>query len=108
MSAATEALNAANSGVNAAKLAQSEAVLNAIKPGSSFQSIHARAMATAGFAAADQHCYDFFLTKGDFQTGGGVVADTLTKFGNMAAGAAGAAGAGAGLPSGFALGSSIY
>ena len=69
------------------------------KPGSSFQSQHARAMALRGVALADQFCTDFFSSKANFQMSVGFVGDVTSSAGSLAAGAAGAATGAAGLPS---------
>jgi hypothetical protein len=92
--AVTDAL-AAQTSTNAA--ADSKAAIAILakegspKPGCTYQSQHARAVAKYGFALIDQYCDDFFRSKGLFQQQITVGSDISSTFGSLGAGAAGAA-----------------
>lgn len=105
--AATAAQAAAQAAFDTARIDQASAVLGATRPGSSYQSIHARAMARAGVALVDQNCYDIFVRKGMVQSGGNFLSDVATKFGGAGA-AAGIAGAGVAFPASFGLAGTLF
>jgi hypothetical protein len=99
---------AATQAAEQAALRRDSTAIGDRKPGSSFQSIHARAMAQAGIALANQQCAKFFAVKADVQTWSSITNNAVSKVGSVVAGAVGAAGGAAAVPTSFSLANPFF
>ncbi len=66
--------------------------------GCSYQAVHARQLAVAGFVLADSNCSDYFAAKGDVQTGMSFLSDLVSGGASIAGSVVGLVTGSAGVP----------